>query len=237
MLEMAQQVEFAAGIRRDVSRAILLEVQEVFPVGARQADHSINFAESREERPLVLSSRRKRLAIGLLRAQMLDEAFEQILTRNGVEFVRQIRIDVGTDEKKETPVFVTVGRFGSTLLGFASHLKADDLPNKRSKSRRALCTLNSGLTRDLFNHPESYRDADRFAILMVRRDLEDVSKIAMITVCLIDAKQERFVYQQELSEFLAGYGSASGVRPRRTTVLKPVKTTFKGSPTGEQETR
>jgi len=237
MLEMAQQLEFAAGIRRDVPRNILVEVQEVFPVGARQADHSVNSSESKEERPLVLSSRRKRLAIGLLRAQMLDEAFEQILTRNGVEFVRQIKIDVGTDEKKDTPVFLTVGRFGSTLLGFASHLKIEDLPNKRSKSRRALCTLNRGLTRDLFGHPESYRDADRFAVLMVRRDLEDVSKIATITVCLIDARQERFVYQQELGEFLAGYGSTSGVPARRTTLLKSVKTTFKGSPTGEQGTK
>lgn len=64
-------------------------------------------------------------------------------------------------------------------------------------------------------------------IIMVRRDPSVLGKIASLTLSVVDSKQEAFIYQADIDEFLAGYGAESAASVKRPIVLKPVKGGFK----------
>jgi hypothetical protein len=66
-------------------------------------------------------------------------------------------------------------------------------------------------------------------IIMVRRDPIALGKIASLTLCVVDSRQEEFIYQADIDEFLAGYGAESTSLAKRPVVLKPVKGGFKDS--------
>lgn len=226
MISDERKHEFEAAIRRDIPRNALVEVKTLFPRAAEQADIAVSTSHKAVPDGLPLSRYRQSRSVGLIRHSIIDEAFEQILTRNGAEFVKSVPIEYAPDEIKLAPVHLTTGLFGHTMVGFASHRELHDTPVKNA-TRRALCYQNRGLSSDLFHPPEMFSDRQRMVIIMVRRDPNVLGKIASLTLSVVDSRQETFVYQSDIDEFLAGYG-AEGIAPvKRPVVFKTVKGGFK----------
>ncbi|UXT57998.1 hypothetical protein FY134_10200 [Agrobacterium fabrum] len=226
MISDERKHEFEAAIRRDIPRNALVEVKTLFPRAAEQADIAVSTSHKAVVDGLPLSRYRQSRSVGLIRHNIIDEAFEQILARNGAEFVKSVPVDYTPDEMALAPVHLTTGVFGHTMVGFASHRELHDTPVKNA-SRRALCYQNRGLSPDFFHPPEMFSDRQRMVIIMVRRDPNVLGKIASLTLSVVDSKQETFIYQAEIDEFLAGYGAEGASPVKRPVVLKPVKGGFK----------
>ena len=225
MVTYEHKHEIEASIRRDVPRAALVEVLHRFPVGAEQAEAAVAKSAEAVAEGISLSRRRAAKAVGLVRYQVLDEMFEQIITANGGEFVGRVELQVGPEEVKQAPVFLTTGKFGGTMVGFASHREIEDLPIKNA-SRAALCNCNRGLMKDLFQDQESFKQRDRFVLIMLRRDRFEIGKLASMTVCVVSPKLDHFITQTEIEEFLAGYGAAPE-QEKAPVALKQVSSSFK----------
>lgn len=225
MITDERKSEFEQAIRRDIPRELLIEVMEQFPVAARQADAAVRQAHKAVDNGLVLSRVRESKTIGLVRHHLIDQAFEQIVAHHGGREVKSVPVETGPEEVKVSPIHLTTGEFGATLVGFASHREAVDTPIKNA-TRRALCHQNRGLSSDLFHREEMFRDRQRFVLIMVRRDARLVGKIASITVCVLDSRCETYLYQEDIEEFLSGYGSVKSstkIVPRLKSVSKSFK--------------
>jgi hypothetical protein len=171
-----------------------------------------------------MGARRSNQSIGLLRFNITDEVFEQLVAKHGGDFVGQVLVDTGRDEGPETrAVYLTTAKFGTTLVGFASHHDLQDLPS-RNVSRRALCAQNVGLGPDLFRR-ELYADRDRFVVIMIQRDPYDVGSISSMTVAMSDPKMSQFLMQIDINDFVAGYVLRS--KSPAGVVLKKVERRFK----------
>ncbi|MGR9310706.1 hypothetical protein ACU8MX_14895 [Rhizobium leguminosarum] len=220
-----RRFEFEAAIRRDVPRNVFVEVKEQFPLAAEQADVAVRSSHDAVTNGVTLSRPRQSKAIGLVRHQITDEVFEQVLLRNGGEFVKSVPVEFKPDELKDAQVHLTTGLFGHTMVGFASHRELMDAPVKNA-SRRALCYQNRGLSPDFFHPPEMFSDRKRLVLIMVRRDPAVLGKIASMTVSVLDSKLEAFLYQCDIEDFLAGYGTAP-VSGKAAPVLKAVAGSYK----------
>lgn len=227
MVSDERRFEFESAIRRDVPRDLLVEIEHQFGLAAQQAEAAVSGSQTAVTYGVALSRRRASRATGLVRFQIIDEMFEQMLNRHGAEFVKSVPIEQGPDEIKDAPVYLTTGRFGHTMIGFASHREVDDLPIKNA-TRSALCNQNRGLSYDLFHPPEMFTDRERFVVIMVRRDAHALGKIASITVCVADARSQSFLFQADIKDFLAGYGSQAQPAAKAFS-LKQVKKSFKAS--------
>lgn len=228
MISDERKFEFETAIRRDIPRNALVEVKTLFPRAAEQADLAVRTSHEVVTDGLSLARFRQSRAVGLIRYNIIDEAFEQILHRNGAEFVKSVPVEFNQDELSLAPVYLTTGVFGQTMVGFASHRELVDVPI-RNATRRALCYQNRGLSPDLFHPPEMFGDRQRMVIIMVRRDPIELGKIASLTLSVVDTKQESFIYQADIDDFLAGYGSDSSGDVKRKVVLKPVEGSFKSA--------
>lgn len=225
MITDERRHEFEAAIRRDLPRNVLIEVKELFPVAAEQADMAVSGSHQTVTNGVKLSRQRQSKSVGLFRHNIIDEAFEQILLRNGGEFVKSVPVEYKPDEIRLAPVHVTTGAFGHTMVGFASHRELQDTPLKNA-SRRALCYQNRGLSPDFFHPPEMFSDRQRMVLIMVRRDPLTLGKIASMTLSVVDSKLESFIHQWDIDEFLAGYG-AEPTDKKRPVKLKSVTGSFK----------
>ncbi|WP_022709249.1 hypothetical protein [Pseudochrobactrum sp. AO18b] len=228
MIPDERKFEFEAAIRRDIPRNLLVEVKTLFPRAAEQADIAVSTSHKAIPDGLPLSRYRQSRSVGLIRHSIIDEAFEQILARNGAEFVKSVPVEYKPDEVKLSPIHLTTGAFSHTMVGFASHKELSDTPVKNA-TRRALCYQNRGLSPDFFHPPEMFNDRQRMVIIMVRRDPHVLGKIASLTLSVLDSKQEVFIYQADLDEFLAGYGAESTTSAKRPVRFKPVKGGFKST--------
>lgn len=232
MVDDEQQAHILDGIRRDVPRALFVDVQQHFPIAAQQAEVSVSTSKETTTGGVALSRKRQSKAVGLVRHQLLDEMFENAITRNGGEFVSRVPVEFGKDEVRELPVYLTTGRFGGTLVGFASHRDANDAPVKNA-TRSALCNQNRGLDGDLFRSREKFTDRERFVVIMVQRDPSAIGKLASISVGVANTKVEQFIVLEKIEEFLAGYG-ASREAPKRGIALRPVTKSFKDTIAGTE---
>lgn len=226
MIHIERKFEFEAAIRRDIPRNALVEVKTIFPRAAEQADVAVSTSHTTIVEGVPLSRYRQSRAVGLIRHNIIDEAFERILARNGAEFVKSVPVEYSPDEIALAPVHLTTGIFGNTMVGFASHRELTDTPVKNA-TRRALCYQNRGLSADLFHQPEMFNDRKRMVLIMVRRDPNVLGKLASLTLSILDSKQETFIYQSDIDEFLAGYGTSATPIVKRPVMLKPVRTSFK----------
>ncbi|MGO6921259.1 hypothetical protein ACCS39_27390 [Rhizobium ruizarguesonis] len=234
MVTDERRFEFEAAIRREVPRNVFVEVKEQFPLAAEQADAAVRTSHVAVSNGVTLSRQRQSKAIGLVRHQITDEVFEQVMLRNGGEFVKSVPVEYKPDEIRDAPVHLTVALFGHTMVGFASHRELLDTPVKNA-SRRALCYQNRGLSPDFFHPPEMFNDRKRLVLIMVRRDPAILGKIASMTVSVLDSKLETFLYQSDIEDFLAGYGAAA-VSGKAPPILKSVAGSFKASRDGESAT-
>lgn len=225
MVDDEQRAHILDGIRRDVPRALFVDVQQDFPIGAQQAEVSVAVSSDTTTGGVSLSRKRQSKAVGLVRHQVLDEMFEKAIGRNGGEFVSRVKVEFGADEVRALPVYLTTGRFGGTLVGFASHRDANDAPVKNA-TRLALCSQNQGLDADLFRARETFTDRERFVVIMVQRDPFAIGKLASISVGVANTKVEQFIVLEKIEEFLAGYG-ASREAPKRGIALRSVTRSFK----------
>lgn len=232
-MEEAEFPDYQAAVRRDVPRAFLIDVQEYFSRAAKQAKLAVTTSHTLIDGGIPLGVRRGNQLSGLIRYGITDEGFEQLVARHAGEPVGQVRVD-GIDGPKNAPVYLTTARFGATLIGFASHHQADDLPVKNA-SRKALAAQNAGLGTDLFRPKELYVDRERFVLIMVRRDPSDVGKVASITMTMTDPQITQFIMQADLNEFLASYGSV----PRTGTgiVMKKVAKRFRADDQPAEKTK
>lgn len=228
MISVERKIEFETAIRKDVPRNALVEVNTLFPRAAEQADTAVRTSHEAVTDGLSLSRYRQSRSVGLIRYNIMDEAFEQILHRNGAEFVKSVPVEFAPDELALAPIHLTTGVFGQTLLGFASHRELSDVPAKNA-TRRALCYQNRGLSPDLFHPPELFGDRQRAVIIMVRRDPIKLAKIASLTLSIMDSRQESFIFQADIEDFLAGYGTESAGGSKREIVFKQVESSFKSA--------
>lgn len=232
-----RKLEIEFGIRRSVPRDLFIDLLQDFPAAAAQADLAIGQSHTAVTNGVQLSRSRQSKAIGLVRYQLLDEVFERLLIRHGGEAVRSVKVETKPDEFKSSPLHLTTAQFGDTFVGFASHRELQDAPIKNA-TRLALCHQNRGLSPDLFHGPEMFNDRQRFVLIMVRRDPALLGKIASMTISVLDSRNETFLFQSDIAEFLAGYGAApsvgtaSGKQPPK---LRPVAGSFKQGRTGNVE--
>lgn len=232
MLDDEQRAHILDGIRCDVPRALLVDVQQNFPIAAQQAEISVSTSKEATAGGVTLSRKRQSKAVGLVRHQLLDEMFESAITRNGGEFISRVPVEFGKDEVRELPVYLTTGRFGGTLVGFASHRESNDTPVK-NETRSALCSQNKGLDADLFRPREKFTDRERFIVIMVQRDPSAIGKLASISVGVANTKVDQFIVLEKIEDFLAGYG-ASREAPKRGIALRPVTKSFKDTIAGSE---
>lgn len=237
MVDDEQRADILDGIRRDVPRALFVNIQQDFPIAAQQAELAVAASKETTAGGVALSQKRQSKAVGLVRHQVLDEMFENAIVRNGGEFISRVKVEFGSDKIKELPIYLTTGRFQGTLVGFASHRDPNDAP-VRNATRSALCSQNKGLDDDLFRARESFTDRERFVLIMVQRDPLAIGKLASISVGVANTKVEQFIVLEKIEEFLAGYG-ASREAPKREIALRPVTKSFKdtiaGTETGRAE--
>ena len=203
---LAESRDYKADVRRDVPREFFVDVTEAFRAAAKQAQRAVTQSHIGVDGGVHLGTLRRHRVIGLVRFQLSDEIFEQIVAQHGGEFVGQVPVE-GIDGPVARPIFLTTARFGGTLIGFASHHEPDDLPVKNA-SRIALAAQNAGLSRDMFYESELYVDRERFVLILVQRDHFDIGGIASMTVAMIDPTFSTLVMQSEINEFLASYGTA-----------------------------
>ncbi|MEW9308208.1 hypothetical protein [Labrys neptuniae] len=230
MVDDEQQAYILEGIRRDVPRALFVDVQQQFPIAAQQAEESILASKEKTTSGVLLSRKRQSKAVGLVRHQFLDQMFEDAIIRNGGEFISRVPVEFGKGKIRELPVYLTTARFNGTLVGFASHRDAYDAPVKNA-TRSALCSQNKGLDDDLFRSRESFTDRERFVLIMVQRDPFAIGKLASISVGVANTKVEQFIVLEKIEEFLAGYG-ASRKKPKHGVKLRRVTKSFKDTIAG-----
>ena len=118
MISDERRFEFESAIRRDVPRDLLVEIEHQFGLAAQQAEAAVSGSQAAVAHGVALSRRRASRATGLVRFQIIDEMFEQMLNRHGAEFVKSVPIEQSPDEIKDAPVYLTTGRFGHTMIGF-----------------------------------------------------------------------------------------------------------------------
>ena len=235
MMTDERKFEFEQAIRRAVPREMFIEVKERFPLAAEQADAAVRNSHTAVANGVPLSRGRQSKATGLVRHQLIDQVFEEILYRHGGMTVKSVSVESGPDEIKAAPIHLTTGSFGETLVGFASHRELLDAPSKNA-TRRALCHQNRGLSADLFHGLEFFSDRQRFVLIMVRRDLTALGKIASITVCIADSRAEVFLYQSDIDDFLAGYGAAPAIKKKISPKFRDVSGTFKEARKSDDQT-
>ncbi|MCB1467497.1 MAG: hypothetical protein KDK08_10240 [Rhizobiaceae bacterium] len=210
-----------AAVRVDVPRGLLIDFAERVKLAARQSKLTV----VRESRPTAdeirLAPQRANKVAGLIRHEYVDEVFSAICDRFEGERLGSVLVGEGKDEKAK-PLFLSTYRFGGTLLGFASHFHRDDLP-RLNKTRKALCSLNAGLLPDMFRPPEVFTENERFAVLMLQRSPSDIGAYSSVSIGIVDARGIQYVFQEELSDFLSGYGSAPSRVERRTIRLRERK--------------
>lgn len=234
MISDEQRSEILAGIRGVIPRSLLVDVQQQFPVAASQAEAAVTASKEAVSAGVTLSRKRASKATGLVRFQMIDEMFENSIVRAGGEFVNSIEIEKKPGETRKAPVFLTTGRFGGTMVGFASHREKDDLPVKNA-SRIVLCSQNRGLMQDMFQPLEKFTERERFVLIMVRRDRHSIGKLEEMTVCVVSSDLKQFLIQESLTEFLAGYGTDTSATKKSSIQLKPVKRAFKATHVDEAD--
>ncbi|MEL6505367.1 MAG: hypothetical protein AAFQ10_13030 [Pseudomonadota bacterium] len=220
--------EYEAAIRKDVPRNVFVEVKSLFETAALQANAAVSASQGAVPSGLSLTRHRQSRSVGLIRYNLIDQAFEDILTRHEAEFIKAVPVEFEQDEPSLVPVHLTTGVFGGTIIGFASHRDALDTPTKNA-TRRALCFQNRGLSPDFFHPPEMFIDRQRLVLIMVQRDPVALGKIASLKLCILDSKQERFIFQADINDFLAGYGSSNRAAPKRKVGLKNPKSSFKNT--------
>lgn len=228
MISAERKIEFETAIRQDIPRNVFVEVKTLFPRAAEQADVAVRTSHKAVTDGLSLSRNRQSRTVGLIRYNILDEAFEQILNRHGADLVKSVPVEFAPDEIAVAPIHLTTGVFGQTMIGFASHRDLLDVPTKNA-TRRALSNQNRGLSPDFFHPPEMFADRQRMIIIMVRRDPCELGKIASLTLSIMDSKQESYIYQVDVDEFVAGYGSGTAEDRRRKVEFKQVDRGFKRS--------
>ncbi|MGB3878260.1 MAG: hypothetical protein WA980_20605 [Shinella zoogloeoides] len=235
MITDERKFEFEQAIRRAVPRELFVEVKERFPLAAEQADAAVRNSHTAVTNGVPLSRGRQSKATGLVRHQLIDQVFEEILARHGGTAVTSVPVETAPDEIKAAPIHLTTGSFDDTLVGFASHRELLDAPSKNA-TRRALCHQNRGLSEDLFHSLELFKDRQRFVLIMVRRDPAVLGKIASITVCIADSRAEVFLYQSDIDDFLAGYGAAATIEKKEAPKFRDVSGTFKEARRGGDRT-
>lgn len=235
MITDERKFEFEQAIRRAVPRDLFVEVKERFPLAAEQADAAVRNSHTAVVNGVPLSRGRQSKATGLVRHQLIDQVFEEILARHGGLAVKSVPVVTGPDEIKAAPIHLTTGSFGDTMVGFASHRDVLDAPSKNA-TRKALCHQNRGLSPDLFDNLELFKDRQRFVLIMVQRDPAALGKIASITICIADSRAEVFLYQSNIDDFLAGYGAARAVGKREMPKFRDVSGTFKEARRGGELT-
>jgi hypothetical protein len=206
MTEDEKVDQFVRDTRRQVPREFLVDFLDAAEHAAKTAKQVVWGTVDEPRQGIKLSARRANRATGLVRFQYLDEVFEATALRHGGELVSRIELELGGQERTD-PVFLTTVRFGSVLVGFASHREQDDLP-VANQSRKALARLNTGLSRDLFSiGDEHFTESERFVILMLQRDRYDVGRIARISIAMVSADLQQYLFKEGVTEFLAGYGA------------------------------
>lgn len=206
MTEDEKAEQFVRETRHQVPREFVVEFLDAANAAAKAAKDVVWGSADEPTRPIKLSGRRANRATGLVRFQFLDEVFEATALRHGCELVSRIQLEFDGKDRSD-PVFLTTVRFGNALVGFASHREQDDLP-VANQSRKALARLNSGLTRDLFGAgDEDFTESERFVVLMLQRDHYDIGRIACVSVAMVSADLQEYLFKEEVTEFLAGYGA------------------------------
>lgn len=233
-----RKLEYEQAIRRAVPRQLFVEVKEQFEIAAEQASAAVKKSDLTVTNGVPLSPRRQSKAIGLVRHQILDQVFEELITRHGGTMVNCVELDipVGVRKSKSLPIHLTTGVFGETLLGFASHRELQDAPIKNA-TRKALCQLNFGLSDDLFKSREVFSDRQRFVVIMVQRDAFELGKIASISICILNSQAEQFIYQSDINEFLDGYGARPTTKKKTGPKLRNVSATFKEARDGREKSK
>jgi hypothetical protein len=229
MTDVPAEPDYQANIRRDLPRDFFVDLQAAFSAAARQAKAVIKDSHKAVEGGIVMGARRGNQSAGIVRFNLTDEAFEQIVARHGGEFIGQVAVKKDADEAPELkPVYLTTAKFGSTLVGFASHRDRQDLPS-RNMSRRALCAQNVGLGPDLYRERELYSDRDRFVVVMVQRAHQDIGEIASISIAIADPRMAQFVMQVDINDFVASYGEKAKAGRKPPVLLKDVKERFRSA--------
>lgn len=212
MTEDEKAEQFGHDARHQVPREFVVNFLEAAENATKTAKQVVWGGADEPARPIKLSGRRANRATGLIRFQFLDEVFEATALRHGGELVSRIELEFDGKERAD-PVFLTTVKFGNALVGFASHREQDDLP-VANQSRKALARLNAGLTRDLFGAgDEHFTENERFVLLMLQRDRYDVGKLAKVSVAMVSADLQKYLFKEEVTEFLAGYGADANPKP------------------------
>ena len=212
MTEDEKAEQFVRDTRHQVPREFVVDFLEAADDAAKTAKQVVWGADDEPTRLIRLTGRRANRATGLVRFQYLDEVFEVTALRHGGELVSRIELELDGKERID-PIFLTTVKFGNALVGFASHREQDDLP-VANQSRKALARLNAGLTRDLFGAgDEHFTESERFVVLMLQRDRYDVGKIARVSIAMVSADLQQYLFKEEATEFLAGYGSDAKPKP------------------------
>lgn len=184
-------------VQAAVPRGFWVDVMDHFAAAAAGAKRAVFDNTSLEV------ARAHRVA-GLMRHAMLSQEFEQLCDTHGGELVHSVRIDDPFYGIEDRRLFLSTYRFGSLLIGFASHRSAEELPS-RTQTRQALAMLNASMTPSLFAEPLPFSAEERFLVVMVRRDEHDIGKIAALTVALLDGVQHEFLFQRPIEDMLASY--------------------------------
>ena len=100
MISDERRFEFESAIRRDVPRDLLVEIEHQFGLAAQQAEAAVSGSQTAVTHGVALSRRRASRATGLVRFQIIDEMFEQMLNRHGAEFVKSVPIEQGQMKSK-----------------------------------------------------------------------------------------------------------------------------------------
>ncbi|MGQ2902267.1 MAG: hypothetical protein ACT6RL_10245 [Neoaquamicrobium sediminum] len=217
MTEDEKAEQFVREARNQVPREFVVDFLEAAEDAAKMAKQVVWGGADEPARRINLSGRRANRATGLVRFQYLDEVFEATALRHRGELVSRIELELDGKERID-PVFLTTVRFGNALVGFASHREQDDLP-VANQSRKALARLNAGLTRDLFRPgDQDFTESERFVVLMLQRDRYDVGRIARVSVAMVSADLQKYLFKEEVTEFLSGYGA--DLQPKPAVRLK-----------------
>lgn len=213
--------EHRRAVRADVPRDVLVTFIDRVKHAAAQSKRTVVKEGVPAPDEIRLAPQRANKVAGLIRHEFVDEVFNEIADQYGGERIGSIKVSSG-DKTENKPLFLSTFRFGGTLLGFGSHFQRDDLP-RLNKTRRTLCSLNEGLLPDLFRKPQQFKENERFAVLMLQRSSGDIGSFSSMSIGVVDAKGSQFVFQDELSDFLAGYGSSSATGSTRKIVLRQRK--------------
>ncbi|WP_349366795.1 MAG: hypothetical protein ABL311_04730 [Nitratireductor rhodophyticola] len=205
-------------VRSDLPRNLLVDFIDRVKVAAAQSKRTVVKSELPTVDEIRLAPQRANKVAGLIRHEYVDEVFTEIASRHHGERVGSVEVP-SRDKPKSKSLYLSTFRFGGTLLGFGSHFQREDLP-RLNKTRKALCALNEGLLPDLFRRVQNFSESERFAVLMLQRSHTDIGVYSSMSIGLIDNRGTQWVFRDELSDFLAGYGAAEEREGRRTIRLK-----------------